>query len=187
MSTVVPPQGPVADATAATVLAPAWPLEGHRAGFASRAIAFTVDFLIVIAGYPAMLWGIGLTRGLLQFEAPSYPDLPTAVSALLSATWTIGYFALAWTVVGRTVGQAVLGLRVVRRSQPALGIMRALARAWLMMLTVFLVGPLWLFFSRSRLALHDRLTGTQVVYARPGHRPLVAMGLGAKGAGRSGP
>jgi uncharacterized RDD family membrane protein YckC len=186
MSTVIPPEGPVAAAAAATALSPPWPLEGHRAGFASRAIAFTIDFLIVIAGYPAILWGIGLARGLVQFEVPSYPDPPTAVSALLSAVWTIGYFALAWMVVGRTVGQAVLGLRVVRRNVATVGVLRALARAWLMMLTLFLVGPLWLFFSRSRLALHDRLTGTQVVYARPGRGPLVTMGLGTKDAGSRG-
>lgn len=154
--------------------------EGRRAGFVSRSVAFTIDFVIVLAGYPVMLWGVGLGRALIEFEAPHYPDIPAWADGVLSASWTILYFAVSWVVTGRTVGQALFGLRVVRRNQRRVGFPRAVLRSWVMLLTTFVIGPLWLLLSPSRLAIHDRLTRTQVIYERPPRRPLVRLGLGSK-------
>lgn len=160
-------------------------VEGRRAGFVTRGCAFAIDFLIVLAGYPLMLWGAGVLRGLVEFSAPSYPDLPGWLDAILSTLWTFLYFSVGWAVFGRTVGQAVFGLRVVGRRKRRVLFPLAVLRTWLMFLTLFIIGPVWLLFSRSRLAIHDRATHTQVVYQQLPRRPLVTLGLGPKKGERS--
>jgi uncharacterized RDD family membrane protein YckC len=155
-------------------------LRGERAGFFSRGAAFAIDFVVVLLGYPAMFWGIGFIVGLLQFEQPSYPDLPPAVSAAVYTTWVVTYFAGSWLVTARTLGQALLGLRVVKRRRRSIPVLWALIRCWVMLLTVFVVGPVWLLVSRSRLAIHDRAAGTEVIYDWPPRQATVTVDLGVK-------
>lgn len=179
MSDVVsdrPRPGPVLDS-----------LEGRRAGFVTRAAAFVIDFLVVVAGYPAIMWGIGVLIGLTRFEQPQYPELPDGLEVTISAAWTWCYFAGSWYAVGRTVGQAVMGVRVVGRPTSRIGITRCLLRTWVMFLTLFVVGPVWLLCSSSRLALHDRVAGTQVIYDRSRKRSDLRVGLAPKGSERPQP
>jgi uncharacterized RDD family membrane protein YckC len=59
-------------------------------------------------------------------------------------------------------------------------------RVWVMFATLFVVGPVWLALSRSRLAIHDRVAGTQVVYDRAGRRARVDVALAPAGTARPG-
>ncbi|WP_334143803.1 RDD family protein [Rhabdothermincola sp.] len=153
-------------------------LQGRRAGFVTRAAAFLIDFLVVVAGYPGIMWGIGVLIGLVRFEQPQYPELPNGLEVSISAAWTWCYFAGSWYAVGRTVGQAVMGVRVVGRRRFRVGLVRSLLRTWVMFLTLFVVGPVWLLLSASRLAIHDRVAGTQVIYDRSRKRSDLRVGIG---------
>lgn len=157
-------------------------LQGRRAGFVSRGIAFAIDFAIVLVGYPALLWGWAILVGLLRFEPPVYPDPPPWLTVALTLSWTATYFAGGWTLGGRTVGQGVLGLRVVGLRRPTVGLVRSVIRFWAMFATLFVVGPVWLALSRSRLAIHDRVARTQVVYDRASRRARVDVALAPAGA-----
>jgi uncharacterized RDD family membrane protein YckC len=140
-------------------------LQGRRAGFVTRAIAYSIDALIVIVGVPTILYGIAVVQGLLRLEAPTYPpDIPDWLSAAISVLWTFWYFVGLWWATGRTIGAIVMGIRVVGRKKRRVGIIAATIRWWVMIATLFLVGEVWLIFAKSRLALHDRAARTQVVY-----------------------
>ena len=51
-------------------------LQGRRAGFVSRAIAFVIDAVIVIGGVPVIMYGIAAVQGLLEFEPRAQPTIP---------------------------------------------------------------------------------------------------------------
>lgn len=140
-------------------------LQGRRAGFVTRALAYSIDAMIVIIGVPVILYGIAVVQGMLHLEAPQYPpDIPDWLSASISVLWTFWYFVGLWWATGRTIGAIVMGMRVVGRKHRRVGIIAATVRWWVMVLTLFVVGEVWLIFSKSRLALHDRAARTQVVY-----------------------
>lgn len=157
-------------------------LQGRRAGFVTRAIAYSIDAVIVIMGVPAVLYGIAIVQGLLRLETPSYPpDIPDWVTASISVLWPFWYFVGLWWATGRTIGAVVMGIRVVGRGQEHVGIVRATIRWWVMVLTLFVVGEVWLLFAKSRLALHDRAARTQVVYDRATKRNQIQVALAPEG------
>jgi uncharacterized RDD family membrane protein YckC len=140
-------------------------LRGRRAGFVTRAIAYSIDAFIVIAGVPTILYGIAVVQGLLRLDTPSYPpDIPDWLSSTISVLWTFWYFVGLWWATGRTIGDVVMGVRVVSRRRQRVGIIAASVRWWVMIGTLFVIGPVWLMLSKSRLGLHDRAARTQVVY-----------------------
>ncbi len=139
-------------------------LRGRRAGIVSRGVAYVIDFAVVFAGYPVLVWIYGAVVALLHFETPHYPDLPDWAEVALPITWTWVYFTGAWVLTGRTVGMTLMGLKVVARTRIHVGIVRANIRFVVMTSTILWIGPLWLACSRSRLAIHDRVARTQVIY-----------------------
>jgi uncharacterized RDD family membrane protein YckC len=146
------------------------------AGFWRRLGAFLIDFaiLLVTAGPLALglHWLVGSpplagdAKGidaLLQILAHDLtPVFRRFIPFALMATL---YFGLFWGLLGRTLGQRVLRVRVVdgrgQPPNPLVGGLRA-AASLLAMLPVGL-GALWALFDREKRALHDHLTGTWVV------------------------
>jgi uncharacterized RDD family membrane protein YckC len=158
-------------------------LQGRRAGFVTRALAYSIDALIVIVGVPTILYGIAVVQGMLRLEAPTYPpDIPDWLSASISVLWTFWYFVGLWWATGRTIGAIVMGTRVVGRHKRRVGIISAGIRWWVMIATMFLVGEIWLIFAKSRLALHDRAARTQVIYDKAPKRSELQMAVAPKAA-----
>jgi uncharacterized RDD family membrane protein YckC len=81
--------------------------------------------------------------------------------------WAFFYGSYSLTVRGRTVGKAVIGLRVVRGDGRDLGPGRAVLRVALFSLSLVLLGisMMLTLLRRDRRALHDLLADTAVVYA----------------------
>ena len=75
---------------------------------------------------------------------------------------TVGYLTAAWWISGRTVGDHVMGIRVVTGKRTRLRVGRAFVRA--VLCAAFPVGLLWCVISRERRAVHDVLLRTSVVY-----------------------
>ncbi len=166
-------------------------LRGHYAGFVTRAVAFIIDFLLVVTTQIVVLL---ILRLLLQFfglsslaEALFYPDEAVVdPSVMVTATrWSIlvigsnllfdAYMIAGWLLVDRTIGQAALGLRVRRSDGRPLTIGPAIRRVigyYLSMLPLFL-GFLWVLVDDRRQGWHDKLADTVVIYdweARLGRR-----------------
>ncbi|MFL6002153.1 MAG: RDD family protein, partial [Nocardioides sp.] len=84
------------------------------------------------------------------------------------------YLAGSWTIVGRSYGCWLMGLRIVDRRGRSPRLMMALLRALLYVL--FPVGLLWCGVGRSRKSVQDLLLRTSVVYDwMPEHRPRGAV------------
>ena len=89
--------------------------------------------------------------------------------ALAASGWAIVqivYFAGFWSVVGRTPGMHLLGLRVQCKGGARPGVIRSLVRLvglWLAIAIAFL-GFAPVFVDDRRRALQDFLAGTEVVY-----------------------
>ena len=92
-----------------------------------------------------------------HFPDPGQGWLLTALLCLLTA-----YLALGWMTTGQTVGDRLLGLRVVNRHARLPGAGLALLRAVLCVLFPILL--FWVAVSRQNRSVQDLLLRTSVVY-----------------------
>lgn len=165
-------------------------LRGFYAGFVTRAIAFAIDMILVAVIQITILL---LTRLLLDFfgldqlaQAIFEPTAATNVSLFITITrWAIAFvgsgflFALysisMWLLVDKTLGQALLGLRVLRTDGRSLTLGPAVRRIlgyYISFLALFL-GFLWVLIDDRRQGWHDKIADTVVIYdweARLGKR-----------------
>ena len=96
--------------------------QGTRAGFVSRAVAACIDVLLVflvVLGTIAVLWALSF---IFSPDAPGSsgklaPErIPGAAAMVLYGYWlNWAYWTIGWATSGRTVGNLVMGLRVVNR------------------------------------------------------------------------
>lgn len=167
-------------------------LRGHYAGFVSRTIAFLIDLLMMVTiqfiyvlvvrlvfnflGLSSIREAITQTPAGVDSNTDPVVLLITWIIALLTSGFFFGlYVSICWTLIDRTIGQAFLGLRVLRTNGENLTFWRAVRRAvgyFLAALPLF-VGFLWVLVDDRRQGWHDKLADTVVVYdwnARLGRR-----------------
>lgn len=137
--------------------------QGQRAGLVSRVLASAVDLVVVVAvvaaGYLAVsavlfLWNPSGFR----FPSPNRLWLLAAGGVVLFC-----YLAAAWALTGRTLGDLVLGLRVVNYRGEPLRVSIAVLRAALCV--VFPIGIFYVAVSRANRSVADVVLRTSVVYA----------------------
>lgn len=137
--------------------------QGRPAGIVTRLVAAGVDVvvvLVIVAVGVLLVNAAVLAARPLAFEPILLPLPLRLVTGLVVA---VAYLAAAWASTGRTFGAAVLGIRVVDASlRVRLPVVRAVVRA--ASCTIFPIGLLWTLVSSDRRSLHDRLTGSAVVY-----------------------
>jgi uncharacterized RDD family membrane protein YckC len=155
--------------------------QGDRAGFVSRLIACSIDVLlifIVVLGTTAVLW-------MLSFIVnPATPDT-IEVGSRVPDVWALVlygyllnwlYWTVCWAASGRTVGNLVMGLRVVNRHGRRLGWGAAAVRS--AFCTFFVFGLLWVIVSRANRSVQDVVMRTSVVYDWVVGLPTLARVLG---------
>jgi len=143
--------------------------QGDRAGFVSRAVAAGIDVTLVfltVLGTIAVLWMLsfvvnptapGSTVSSTENRLPGLAIMIIYGYALNWAYWTIG-----WATTGRTIGNLVMGLRVVnRKGQHPNWAGAALRSAFC---AFFPFGLLWVIVSRSNRSVQDVVLRTSVVY-----------------------
>jgi len=165
-------------------------LRGFYAGFVTRAAAFAIDLVLIATVQIAILF---LTRLLLEFfgldmlaqaifEPADATNVPLAITVV---RWVIAFigsgflFALysisMWLLVDKTLGQALLGLRVLRTDGRPLTLIPAIRRVlgyYVSFIALFL-GFLWVLVDDRRQGWHDKIADTIVIYdweARLGKR-----------------
>ncbi len=140
--------------------------QGNYAGAVTRLVAFAADagvswglFTIGIAGID---FAIQLVTG-HQFTLNKHQIF--GLVALV--VWEFVYFAYQWSLGGKTIGMALLGIRVVRTDGTPVGPRQAVIRTLALPLSFLILGLgfLGILLNRDRHALHDRLAGTVVVYS----------------------
>lgn len=161
-------------------------LLGQYAGFVSRAIGQIADVLIVIGAIAIVNGSIALTLELfLDVQVAACPtidwqfDWQTLLSGalichaanylriFLSLVINPFYFALFWALAGQTLGQYLMGVRVVRADGKRLTFARSLVR-WVglvVSLAPLGLGFLWCLWDDRRQIWADKMAHTVVVYA----------------------
>jgi uncharacterized RDD family membrane protein YckC len=137
--------------------------QGLRAGFASRIVAGAIDGAVIFGTYIGVLFVIGLLRFLFDDESLHLPRPHRWVTIVVVIVIGVLELSTAWSGSGRTVGDDVVGLRVVTASGGPLRPRRAFVRAVLVMLTGGLV-LLTVLVSKRNNGVHDWLCRTTVIY-----------------------
>jgi uncharacterized RDD family membrane protein YckC len=148
---------------------PAEPIEGRQgnyAGAVTRLVAFAADvgasWGLFTVGAAALAFSIQLVTG-RKFSLTNYQ----IVSIIAVVIWEFIYFAYQWSLAGKTIGMALLGIQVVKTDGSSIGPRQAVIRTMTLPLSflVFGLGFIGILSNRDRHALHDRLAGTVVVYS----------------------
>jgi len=140
--------------------------QGNYAGSVSRFVAYAIDLFASSAVFTLALAGISYVVKIVTGEQVSW-NRQNILVVVLYVAWEFFYFGYSWAVSGRTLGMAVLGVRVVRAdgatAEPRRGVLRALV--FPLSFLLFGLGFLGILVQRERRALHDLIAGTAVVYA----------------------
>ena len=143
--------------------------QGNYAGGVTRLVAFAAD-----AGAS---WGIFTLSAAaitfaIQLVTGTKIDLTKGtISAVLVLVpfivWEFVYFAYQWSLSGRTIGMAMLGIRVVATEGVPITGRQAVVRTITLPLSFlfFGLGFLGILLNRDRHAWHDRMAKTVVVYS----------------------
>jgi uncharacterized RDD family membrane protein YckC len=134
------------------------------AGPLARVFGFLLDSLVV-----STLFGLGVALGSTLFELFTTRTFDTADAGgpgwvIGFVAWWFGYLWLTVALSGRTVGKAILGLRITSADGSVIDAGRAALRAAAFPFSLVLgVGFLPAVFGRGRRALHDLVAGTAEV------------------------
>jgi uncharacterized RDD family membrane protein YckC len=130
-----------------------------RVGFWWRLCATSLDFVIVV-----------IACGVLR--APK----------LFLPLWVLYHFVL-WSWLGATLGDMILGIKIVREDGSPLDVSTALVRMFASFFSalVLFLGFFWAGWSRRKQSWHDRIAGTIVIRgkqapAQPPAEPGVPTG-----------
>lgn len=162
-------------------------VSGHYAGAFTRLGASVIDWFVIIGSYAIIL-------SASQFVADTFFRLDVNIrngdpgwQLIGLAAWAFVYLAGGLTITGRSVGKALLGLKVVARDGTPLSAGRATIRvlAFPLNLLLFGLGFLGILLGKERRALHDVIAGCAVVYDwgdRPAELPApISRWLARKG------
>jgi len=156
---------PDADAQANDLTIERLDVFGEYGGFVTRAVAFIVDIVIVIAMISIMGAVANLLEDFLHLGGPTATLLSfgVAVSGLL--LWQ-GYYILFWMLLGQTPGKYLMGLRIVKVDGSRVTIGAAIRRLiGYYISAILLLGYIWVLFDDRRQGFHDKFAGTFVIYA----------------------
>ena len=136
-------------------------------GVVTRALALTVDALLIVLVFTAISGFVALISSLVGTLRPAW-----LVGSLLGAGWVLvggAYLVIFWSAAGRTPGMQLLRVRVRVPGGGPPGVGRAIVRALATWVSIvpFFAGYLPVLFDRRRRGLPDLVAGTEVVYSDP--------------------
>ncbi|HEY7594194.1 MAG TPA: RDD family protein [Actinophytocola sp.] len=136
--------------------------QGHRAGVVSRVLAAAIDLVVLFVLLGGAYFGLAGLLFVIDPVSFRFPAIPRAVILIAGGLVLVGYLTECWTTTGRTVGDRVLGLRVVDNRGRKLKHGRAALRA--LFCAVFPIGLLWTACSADRRSVQDLVMRTAVIY-----------------------
>lgn len=160
-------------------------LVGHYAGAVSRAAAFAVDSAVSALLLAGTLAVVSALADLVLPQDVNFSNTHELLGWTVLITWLFLYYFVSWSTAGKTVGMALLGLRVVRRDGSRLDKGHAFLRviAYPFSFLFFGLGLVGIVIGREHRAFHDVVGDTTVVYdwdARAAGLRILAAGATAK-------
>ncbi len=141
---------------------------GAYAGLVTRAIAYTLDLVIINAAAVAVGIALALAFSILDSVPSELDQALEIVSAASYVVWLVSYFVVCWSATGQTVGSRVMRIRVIDpRGAPHIPPWRAVLRfGGLVLATIPLcAGFIIMLWDDRRRCLQDRIAHTVVVHA----------------------
>jgi uncharacterized RDD family membrane protein YckC len=132
------------------------------AGVVTRILAALIDVVVVAALTGAVFGAVVAGMFVVNPVSFSWPHGLAAETTLVTVAVAISYLTVGWATAGRTVGGAVLGVRVVANSGVRLGWTRSACRALLCVLVP--LGLLWAAVSARRRSMQDLVVRSTVLY-----------------------
>jgi len=136
-----------------------------NAGFARRLAALLYDSFLILAIVMMSLFIV------IQFfnDGESVNKRLTQLLVLLE---TFFFYFIFWRIKGQTLGMQVWKIKAVSLDGNLLTPLQCLIRFMAATLSLFCFGMgfLWILLSRERLAWHDKLSDSRVIYV--GNNPL---------------
>jgi uncharacterized RDD family membrane protein YckC len=141
-------------------------LVGNYAGPVTRLTAFAIDSAVSGLALAVMLSAASAVIELVARTDVDPADAPPAVGSIVLLLWLFLYYYVSWSAAGKTMGMAMLGLRVVRRDGSPLDHRHAFFRviAFPFSFLFFGVGFVGIVVGREHRAFHDVVGNTTVVY-----------------------
>jgi uncharacterized RDD family membrane protein YckC len=139
--------------------------QGNYAGAISRVVGLALDVGVLWGLYVLGYFAVALAFGIFTGHSLSSVNHRTLDSIILVA-WGFLYYTYQWSLNGKTVGMALLGLQLVRTDGAPVGVRQAAIRTVILPFSVLILG-IGLFIGvvqRERRTLQDLGAGTVVVY-----------------------
>ena len=140
--------------------------QGNYAGAVSRFLAYLVDLGVSTGAFALGMGVASLAAEVVTGHAITW-NRSNIVVVIIFVGWEFFYFGYSWAASGRSLGMAVLGLRVVRANGAGLEPWRGFLRALVFPLSFLFcgLGFLGILMDRRHRALHDLVAGSAVIYA----------------------
>ena len=139
--------------------------QGLRAGVVSRSVAGAIDYALVAASTVGTYVGIVVLLFLLNPRDFTPVSWSFGEFLLLGFVYMIGYLTASFATTGRTIGDRLMGLRVVGRKGSRVRWVPALLRAGFC--AVFPVGLFWCAISHENRSVQDIVLRTSVIHEWP--------------------
>jgi len=136
--------------------------QGLRAGIVSRVIANIVDVIVVVVLAFSLYFAYAALIFMFDPRDFQFPTLKMGWFVILCGVLLFLYFAVSWPLVGRTVGDRLMGLRVVSRRGLLLPWSVSILRA--AFCVAFPLGLFWSIISRENRAVQDVVLRSSVIY-----------------------
>jgi uncharacterized RDD family membrane protein YckC len=138
-------------------------MQTTRAGIVSRLTADAVDLVVITILYFAVLVAWATVVYLATSQSFALPNPAPRFDAVALFVLQVIYTAIGWSGPRRTVGKALLGVRVVRSDSTEVSVARGFVRAFVCAL-IGLPLLLWAAVSKRNAALYDLPLKTAVIY-----------------------
>ena len=138
------------------------PYQGRRAGLITRTVAAAIDLGLVIIAMGVGYLGISAFLFLLNPRNFTFPTPSLSLVSAIGYAAFVLYLAVNWMGTGRTYGNHIMGLRVVRGDGGRVHPLAAFARA--VHYAILPIGLFWVLVSGQNRSLQDLLVRTSVIY-----------------------
>lgn len=142
-------------------------------GFSRRTIAALIDFLFITFIGFLITFLLGFLGLFIEMFRPEQPEYLQGIIVIAFLLVSVLYYLLSWTRSGSTMGQMVVGARVVGTDGAKLSMGKAILRylGYLVSAAVFALGFVWVIFDQKRQGWHDKIAKTMVIMADDSFTP----------------
>lgn len=158
-------------------------IQGQYAGGVTRGLAWAIDIVIIVITLAIVSWLVTASFELLRINVQNCPERINSLGDIVCYGTRIGlalyallilpiYFIFFWTVSGQTIGDAILGIRVVRTDGKPMTIPRSIRRfiGYIICFLTLGLGFALILIDNQRQGLHDTFARTYVIYAWRGEQ-----------------